>query len=249
MNSTTTPTADRKIVIVTGASSGIGEATARRLAADGHHVVLGARRVDRLKALAEEIRLAGGQADHHELDVTSLDSVRAFVQAAHERHGRVDVMVNNAGVMPLSRLEAGLVEEWDQMIDVNLRGTLHGIAAVLPLMRARGAGHIVNIGSTAAYRVDPTAAVYCATKFAVRALSEGLRQESTDIRVTVVSPGYTESELTHHGSDEEVRAAVHAASQQFAIPAASVAGAIAYAIAQPEDVDVNELIVRPTALT
>lgn len=248
MNGTTTHPADRKIVLITGASSGIGEATARRLAADGHHVVLGARRVERLKALAEEIRLAGGSADHQELDVTRPDSVRAFVESAHERHGRIDVLVNNAGVMPLSRLEAGLVDEWDQMIDVNLRGTLHGIAAVLPLMRARGAGHIVNIGSTAAYRVDPTAAVYCATKFAVRALSEGLRQENTDLRVTLVSPGYTESELTHHGSDEAVRAAVHAAAQEFAIPASAVAGAIAYAIAQPDDVDVNELVVRPTAL-
>jgi NADP-dependent 3-hydroxy acid dehydrogenase YdfG len=238
---------DDKIVLITGASSGIGEATARRLAADGHHVVLGARRVDRLKALADEIRAAGGRAEHRELDVTSLDSVRTFAEAAHERHGRVDVLVNNAGVMPLSPLESLRVDEWNQMIDVNLRGTLHGIAAVLPLMRARGAGHIVNLASTAAHRVDPTAAVYCATKYAVRALSEGLRQESRDIRVTVVSPGFTQSELTDHGGDLEVRAAVRAASEQLAIPASAIADALAYAIAQPDNVDVNELVIRPTA--
>ncbi|MFI6266907.1 SDR family oxidoreductase [Micromonospora sp. NPDC051006] len=237
-----------KIVLITGASSGIGEATARRLAADGHHVVLGARRVDRLAVLVSELRAAGGRAEHQELDVTRLDSVRAFADGAYERHGRIDVLVNNAGVMPLSTLDAGRVDEWNQMIDVNLRGTLHGIAAVLPLMRSRGAGHVVNVGSTAAYRVDPTAAVYCATKYAVRALSEGLRQENRDIRVTVVSPGYTRSELLEHGGDPQVRAAVRAASDSLAIPAAAVADAIGYAVAQPGDVDVNELVVRPTAL-
>ncbi|MFI7605957.1 SDR family oxidoreductase [Micromonospora sp. NPDC049366] len=175
--------------------------------------------------------------------------MRAFVDGAHERHGRIDVLINNAGVMPLSTLDAGRVDEWDHMIDVNLRGTLHGIAAALPLMRARGAGHIVNVGSTAAYRVDPTAAVYCATKFAVRALSEGLRQENPDIRVTVVSPGYTRSELLDRGGDPEVRAAVRAASDSLAIPAAAVVDAIGYAVAQPDNVDVNELVVHPTALS
>jgi NADP-dependent 3-hydroxy acid dehydrogenase YdfG len=240
-------TADSKIILITGASSGIGEATARRLAADGHHVVLGARRVDRLAALAGEIRAAGGQADHGELDVTSLDSVRAFVEIAHERHGRIDVLVNNAGVMPLSTIDALRIDEWNQMIDVNLRGTLHGIAAVLPHMRARGAGHIVNVASTSAHRVDPTAAVYCATKYAVRALSEGLRQESRDIRVTVVSPGFTHSELTDRGGDPETQAAARAAMEQLAIPASAVADAIGYAIGRPGDVDVNELVVRPTA--
>ncbi|SNS50628.1 NADP-dependent 3-hydroxy acid dehydrogenase YdfG [Streptosporangium subroseum] len=240
-------TADSKIVLITGASSGIGEATARRLAADGHHVVLGARRVDRLEALAGEIRTAGGRADHGELDVTSLDSVRAFAETAHERHGRIDVLVNNAGVMPLSTIDALRVDEWNQMIDVNLRGTLYGIAAVLPHMRARGAGHIVNVASTSAHRVDPTAAVYCATKYAVRALSEGLRQESRDIRVTVVSPGFTRSELTDHGGDPETQAVARAAMEQFAIPASAVADAIGYAIGRPGDVDVNELVVRPTA--
>ncbi|MHA6764154.1 SDR family oxidoreductase [Streptacidiphilus sp. PAMC 29251] len=236
-----------KIILITGASSGIGEATARRLAADGHHVVLGARRTERLAAVVDELRAAGGAADHHQLDVTSLDSVRAFVEAAHRRHGRIDVLVNNAGVMPLSTLDALRVEEWNQMIDVNLRGTLHGIAAVLPIMRAQGAGHVVNVASTSGYRVDPTAAVYCATKFAVRALSEGLRQENTEVRVTVVSPGFTRSELLDQGGDPQTRAAVRAAAEQLAIPASAVADAIGFAIAQPDNVDVNELVVRPTA--
>ncbi|MEV0667933.1 SDR family oxidoreductase [Actinomadura luteofluorescens] len=240
-------TSDRKIVLITGASSGIGAATARRLGADGHHVVLGARRLDRLTTLADGIRAAGGRADHQELDVTDLESVRAFAGVAHERHGRVDVIVNNAGVMALSTLDARRVDEWNQMIDVNLRGTLHGIAAVLPLMKARGAGHIVNVASTSAHRVDPTAAVYCATKYAVWALSEGLRQESRDIRVSVVSPGFTRSELTDRGGDPEAQAAARAAAEQLAIPASAVADAIAYAIAQPDGVDANEVIIRPTA--
>jgi NADP-dependent 3-hydroxy acid dehydrogenase YdfG len=236
-----------KIVLITGASSGIGEATARRLAADGHQVVLGARRTDRLKVLAEELTAAGGAAEFQELDVTDLESVRAFAAAAHDRHGRLDVLVNNAGVMPLSTLDALRIDEWNQMIDVNLRGTLHGIASVLPIMRAQGYGHIVNVASVSAYRVDPTAAVYSATKFAVRALSEGLRQESTDLRVTVVSPGYTQSELTDRGGDPDVRAAAQAAAEQLAIPASAVADAIGYAIGQPANVDVSELVVRPTA--
>ncbi|WP_433124070.1 SDR family oxidoreductase [Micromonospora sp. CA-240977] len=236
-----------KIVLITGASSGIGEATARRLAADGHHVMLGARRVDRLAALVDELRAAGGSADHQELDVTSRDSVAAFVSGAHDRHGRIDVLVNNAGVMALSTLDALRTDEWDQMIDVNLRGTLHGIAAALPLMRARGKGHIITIGSSAAYRVDPTAAVYCATKYAVRALAEGLRQESRDVRMTLVSPGYTHSELTERGGDPQIRAAARAASDELGMPASAVADAIAYAIAQPDTVDVNEIVMRSTA--
>ena len=241
------PAVQSKIVLITGASSGIGAATARRLAADGHHVVLGARRVERLAALADEIRAAGGRADHRELDVTDLGSMRAFAESARERHGRLDVLVNNAGVMPLSAVDALRIDEWNQMIDVNLRGTLHGIAAVLPHMRARGAGHIVNVASTAAHRVDPTAAVYCATKYAVRALSEGLRQESRDVRVTVVSPGFTRTELTERGGDPEAQAAARAAADLLAIPASAIADAIGYAIAQPADVDVNELVIRPAA--
>ncbi|MFF4893701.1 SDR family oxidoreductase [Micromonospora chersina] len=236
-----------KIVLITGASSGIGAATARRLAADGHHVVLGARRVDRLASLVDELRAAGGAADHQELDVTSRDSVRSFVEGAHERHGRIDVLVNNAGVMALSTLDALRTDEWDRMIDVNLRGTLHGIAAALPLMRAQGRGHIVNVASTSGYRVDPTAAVYCATKYAVRALTEGLRQESRDVRVTLVSPGYTHSELTEQGGDPQVQAAARAAAEELGMPAAAVADAIAYAVSQPDTVDVNEIIMRSTA--
>ncbi|MEV6902912.1 SDR family oxidoreductase [Amycolatopsis sp. NPDC051372] len=237
-----------KIALITGASSGIGEATALRLAADGHHVVLGARRTDRLAALTEKIRANGGDADFRPLDVTSLESVRAFVTAAHETHGRVDVLVNNAGVMPLSTLDKLRVDDWNRMIDVNLRGTLHGIAAVLPLMGETG-GHIVNVASTSGLRVDPTAAVYCATKFGVRALSEGLRQENTNIRVTIVSPGFTHSELADQGGDPETQAAARAASEQLGIPASAVADAIAYAVSQPAAVDVNEIVVRPTAQT
>ncbi|MFC0554206.1 SDR family oxidoreductase [Planotetraspora thailandica] len=236
-----------KTVLVTGASSGIGEATAQRLAADGHHVFVGARRTDRLETLVAGLRAAGGSADFQELDVTSLESMRAFAAAARERYGRIDVLVNNAGVMPLSRIDALRIDEWDQMIDVNLRGTLHGIAAVLPGMRAQGTGHVINVASTSAHRVDPTAAVYCATKYAVRALSEGLRQENDRVRVTVVSPGFTQSELTDRGGDPVAQGAARAASEQLAIPASAVADAIAYAIAQPENVDVNEVVVRPTA--
>jgi NADP-dependent 3-hydroxy acid dehydrogenase YdfG len=235
-----------KTVLITGASSGIGEATARRLAASGHRVVLGARRTDRIAAIAKEIQAGGGTAGHHELDVTSLESMGSFVQAAHETYGRVDVLVNNAGVMPLSMLEALRVDEWNRMIDVNIRGVLHGIAAVLPLMRAQGAGHIVNIASVSGLRVDPTAAVYSATKFAVRAISEGLRQESRDLRVTVVSPGMTRSELADGITDTDVRAAV-GGLMDIAIPAAAIGEAINYAVSQPLDVDVNEIVIRPTA--
>lgn len=236
----------RKVILVTGASSGIGEATARHLAASGHQVLLGARRVDRIAVIAKEILDAGGEASFQELDVTSLDSVRAFANTAAKRHGRIDVLVNNAGIMPLSMLDELRVNEWDRMIDVNLRGVLHGIAAVLPVMREQKAGHIVNIASTSAYRVDPTAAVYCATKFAVRAISEGLRQENTDIRVTVVSPGLTRSELVDGIANPQVQAAVRE-MMGLAISPEAIAQAIGFAISQPADVDVSELIIRPTA--
>ncbi|WP_189930894.1 SDR family oxidoreductase [Streptomyces sulfonofaciens] len=244
--STAVPSTERKVVLITGASSGIGEATARHLAAAGHHVVLGARRTGRLASIVEELSAAGHSAEHTDLDVTDPGSVHAFVGGALRRHGRVDVLVNNAGVMPLSPLAALRVDEWNQMIDVNLRGVLHGIAAVLPSMRDRGSGHIVAVASTAAHRVDPTAAVYCATKYAVRALAEGLRQESTDVRVTVVSPGFTRSELMDRGGDAEVQQAARAVAERIAIPASAVAEAIGYAVAQPAGVDVNEIVVRPT---
>ncbi|MFD8888755.1 SDR family oxidoreductase [Streptomyces erythrochromogenes] len=236
-----------KVVAITGASSGIGEATARRLAADGHRLLLGARRAERLEALCEEIGAAGGTAAFRRLDVTDAGDVRGFVAAAGERYGRVDVVVNNAGVMPLSPLDALEVEEWDRMIDVNVRGVLYGIAAALPVMRAQGAGHIVNIASVGAYEVSPTAAVYCATKFAVQAISEGLRQESGGgVRVTLVSPGVTESELADGISDPAAREAMKA-YRAVALPASAVADAIAYAVSQPPEVDVNELVVRPVA--
>lgn len=237
----------QKIVLITGASSGIGEATARLLASEGHHVVLGARRKERLEILVGDIRANGGSAEFSALDVTDADDVQSFVLAAHRKHGRVDVLINNAGVMPLSRLDALKLKEWDRMIDVNVRGVLYGIAAVLPLMQGQRSGQIINIASIGAYAVSPTAAVYCATKFAVAAISEGLRQEvGGDIRVTVVSPGVTESELAESISDEGGRAQMKE-FRKVAIGADAIARTISFAMAQPADVDVSEIIVRPTA--
>jgi NADP-dependent 3-hydroxy acid dehydrogenase YdfG len=243
----TNPTSPGKVILISGASSGIGEATARHLAAAGHRVVLGARRLDRIAAIAGEIRHAGGDALHHELDVTSLGNFRAFVLLAKAHYGRIDVLVNNAGVAPLAMMEDVRVCDWNRMIDVNLRGVLHGIAAVLPVMKAQGAGHIVNIASTAAHRIMPTAAVYSATKLAVRALSEGLRQENKQLRVTVVSPGMTRTELAGTINDPKAKATIEAMMDDLGIPAAAIAEAIAYAIGQPPDIDVGEIIVRPTA--
>ena len=238
---------NQKVVLITGASSGIGEATARLLAQQGMYVVLGARRTDRLELLAAQIREAGGSADFRALDVTDADDVQTFVLAAHKHHGRVDVMINNAGVMPLSRLDALKLKEWDRMIDVNVRGVLYGIAASLPLMQVQRSGQIINIASIGAYTVSPTAAVYCATKFAVAAITEGLRQEvGGDIRVTLVSPGVTESELAESISDEQGRAAMKE-FRKVAIGPDAVARAILFAIEQPADVDVSEIVVRPTA--
>ncbi len=236
-----------KVIVITGASSGIGEATARLLAGQGAQVVLGARRLERLEALAADINAAGGSALARALDVTRRDDMQAFIDSAEQHFGRVDVIINNAGVMPLSRLDALKVDEWDRMIDVNVRGVLHGIAAGLPLMQRQRSGQFINIASIGAYAVSPTAAVYCATKYAVRAISEGLRQEvGGDIRVTLISPGVTESELAESISDEDARAAMRE-FRKGAIPAEAIARAIAYAVDQPADVDVSELIVRPTA--
>ncbi|MCP2250215.1 NADP-dependent 3-hydroxy acid dehydrogenase YdfG [Lentzea aerocolonigenes] len=228
-----------KVVLISGASSGIGEATARVLAAAGHQVFLGARREDRLAALADEI---GGA--YAPLDVTSRESFQSFVDAAVERYGRVDVLVNNAGVMPLSLMSSLKLDEWDRMVDVNIKGVLNGIGAVLP--RFTDGGHVVNVASIAAHMVMPTAAVYCATKYAVWALSEGLRQESENLRVTVISPGVTESELADTIT-EEFSASMMEDFRKVAIPASAIGDAIAYAISQPESVDVNEIVVRPTA--
>jgi len=236
-----------KVILITGASSGIGEATARLLAEKGAKVVLGARRIERLAQLCEDIQATGGSAQYQAVDVTSRTDMQAFVDFAVRHYGRIDVLINNAGVMPLSRLDALKVSEWDQMIDVNIRGVLHGIAAGLPLMQQQKSGQFINIASIGAYTVSPTASVYCATKFAVRAISEGLRQEvGGDIRVTVISPGVTESDLAESISDEGGRALMRE-FRSIAIPAMAIARAIAYAVEQPADVDVSELIVRPTA--
>jgi NADP-dependent 3-hydroxy acid dehydrogenase YdfG len=236
-----------KIVLITGASSGIGEATARLLAQKGASVVLGARRTDRLEAIASAIRSDGGIAEYQSLDVTKRDQVEDFVRFGQSKFGHIDVILNNAGVMPLSHLEALKVDEWDRMIDVNIRGVLHGIAAGLPIMKKQGFGQFINIASIGAYAVSPTAAVYCATKYAVRAISEGLRQEvGGDIRVTLVSPGVTESELAESISDEKGRNEMKE-FRRILIPASAVSRAILYAIEQPADVDVSEIIVRPTA--
>ncbi|ALP38147.1 oxidoreductase [Paenibacillus sp. IHB B 3084] len=236
-----------KVVAITGASSGIGEATARLLAHHGAHVILGARRTERLEALTSEIRSNGGSADYQQLDVTKRDQMEAFIKYAEKTFGRVDVILNNAGVMPLSKLEALKVEEWDRMIDVNIRGVLHGIAAGLPIMKKQGFGQFINIASIGAYSVTPTAAVYCATKYAVRAISEGLRLEvGGDIRVTLVSPGVTESELADSISDEEARQGMKE-YRRISISPDAIARSILYAMEQPADVDVNEIIVRPTA--
>ena len=235
------------VILITGASSGIGEACARLLAQKGARVVLGARRSDRLQALAGEIREAGGSAEYQRLDVTSREDSQKFIDFALEHFGRIDVLVNNAGVMPLSPLGALKVEEWDRMIDVNIRGVLHGIAAALPVMQAQRSGQFINVASIGAYSVVPTAAVYCATKYAVRAISEGLRQEvGGDIRVTLVSPGVVESELAESISDAPTRELIEA-YRQVAITPDAIARAIVYAIEQPADVEVSELIVRPTA--
>ncbi|CAI6041511.1 putative oxidoreductase [Paenibacillus sp. JJ-100] len=234
-----------KVVLITGASSGIGEGAARLLAERGAKVMLGARRTERLQTLANEIRDTGGVAEYRKLDVTSCEEMDAFVNEAVDKFGRVDVIVNNAGVMPLSNLEERKIDEWNRMIDVNIRGVLHGIAAGLPVMRSQGGGHFVNVASIGAYEVTPTASVYCATKYAVRAISEGLRMETErEIRVTLVSPGVTESELADSISDEHARAAMKE-YRRIALSSKAIAEAIGYAIAQPEGVDVNELTVRP----
>lgn len=235
-----------KVIAITGASSGIGEAAARLLAQKGAHVVVGARRTDRLEKLVAEIRAAGGSAEFRALDVTKQEDVESLVNFALTKFGKVDVIINNAGVMPLSPLAALKVNEWNQMIDVNIRGVLHGIAAGLPVMKKQGFGQFINVSSIGGHTVYPTAAVYCATKFAVIAISEGLRQEHNDIRVTVISPGVTESELAETISDPATADGMRQ-FRQIAIGADAIARAIAFAVEQPADVDVSEIIVRPTA--
>jgi NADP-dependent 3-hydroxy acid dehydrogenase YdfG len=237
---------EKKVVLITGASSGIGKATALLLAKKDTHVVLGARRTDRLAAIASDIQAEGGSAAYRTLDVTSLEQMQAFVNFAQENFGRIDAIVNNAGVMPLSKLEVLKIDEWNRMIDVNIRGVLHGIAAGLPLMQQQGWGQFINLSSIAGHAVYPTAAVYCATKFAVIAISEGLRQEVNNIRVTVISPGVTESKLADSISDGAARQGMQD-FRRIAIPPEAIARAVTFAIEQPDDVDVSEIIVRPTA--
>lgn len=235
-----------KVILITGASSGIGEGAARLLAAQGHCLVIGARRSDRLALLAQSVQAAGGVVRYRELDVASAEDMEGFARFAIDAFGRIDVLINNAGVMPLSPLSALKIGEWDRMIDVNIRGVLHGIAAVLPIMEMQGEGQIINISSIGGLSVSPTAAVYCATKFAVRAISDGLRQETEKIRVTVVCPGVVESELADSISDDTARAAMRE-FRRIAITPDAIARAIAYAVEQPADVDVSEIVVRPTA--
>lgn len=235
-----------KVVLITGASSGIGEATAYLLAQNGAKVVLGARRTEKLEQIAARIAKEGGTADVRTLDVTKRDDVAAFVKFAQEKYGRVDVLFNNAGIMPLGRMDALEQDTWNDMVDINIKGVLNGIGAALPVMKAQGYGHIVNTASIGAHLVSPTAAVYCATKYAVWAISEGLRQESEEIRVTTISPGVTETELGHDIKDEGARGFLKEVRKKSIGPDA-IARAVLYAIEQPLDVDVNEIVIRATA--
>ena len=236
-----------KVVVITGASSGLGAATARRLAQDGARLVLGARRLDRLQALAEELRL--GADGVVRTDVTQCEQVRRLVDRAVAKHGRIDVILNNAGLMPHSPLERGKVEDWDRMIDVNLKGVLYGIAAALPHMIAQKSGHIINVSSVAGHAVRPGSAVYAATKHGVRVISEGLRQEVKPYNIpsTIISPGAVESELTGSITEPDVAEGIQQFYEQHAIPASSFANMVAFAIGQPDDVDVNEILFRPTS--
>jgi NADP-dependent 3-hydroxy acid dehydrogenase YdfG len=235
-------------IVVTGASSGLGVATARYLADRGATVVLGARRADRLQAAVDDITRAGGTASARVTDVTDAVQVQALVDHAVAQHGRIDVILNNAGIMPHSPLERRKLADWDRTIDVNLRGVLYGIAAALPHMQRQQSGHIINVSSVAGHKVRPGSAVYAATKTAVRVISEGLRQEVKpwNLRVTVISPGAVATELPSSITEADVAAGISQFYAQYAIAADSFARAVAFAIGQPEDVDINEILFRPT---
>ena len=235
---------ENKVIAITGASSGIGEASAKLLAQNGAKVVLGARRTEKLEKIVKEIHQQGGTAEFKAVDVTDREDVKAFIGFTKDMFGRVDVIFNNAGVMPLSPMNALKVEEWDNMINVNIRGVLNGIAAGLPIMEAQGGGQIINTASIGAHVVAPTAAVYCATKYAVWAISEGLRQESKNIRVTIISPGVVETELGSDITDEPAKGFLKELRKD-ALTSDAIARAVLYAVSQPDDVDVNEIIVRP----
>ncbi|OYD92816.1 oxidoreductase [Nostoc sp. 'Peltigera membranacea cyanobiont' 213] len=237
---------ENKVVIITGASSGLGEATAKRLAASGAKLMLAARREDRLKELLTAIAKSGGTATYQVIDVTDRSQVEALAKKTLSTYGRIDVLINNAGLMPLSPLDQVKVKEWDRMIDVNIKGVLYGIAAVLPIMRQQKSGHVINLSSVAGHKVFAGSAVYCATKYAVRAISEGLRLESNgEIRSTNISPGAVATELTSTITDKDTAAGINQL-YAIAIDADAIARAIVYAIEQPDDVDVNEIIIRPT---
>jgi NADP-dependent 3-hydroxy acid dehydrogenase YdfG len=237
-----------KVVVITGASSGLGEATARHLSAHGATVVLGARRLERMQALADELTKAGGTARAIATDVTDRAQVQRLVDAAVQAHGRIDVIINNAGLMPQSPLERLKVDEWDRMIDVNIKGVLYGIAAALPRMKEQKSGHIINVSSVAGHKVRAGGAVYSATKHAVRVISEGLRQEVKpyNIRTTIISPGAVDTELPDTITEPDVAATMRKMYDEIAIPADSFARAVAYAMTQPDDVDINEILFRPT---
>jgi NADP-dependent 3-hydroxy acid dehydrogenase YdfG len=241
-----TDNTEGKVVVITGASSGLGEATARHLAKERAKLVIGARRVDRLKALAKDLDLPDSAVV--ETDVTKREDVERLVGRAVELHGRIDVMLNNAGLMPQSLLEKLKVDEWERMVDVNIKGVLYGIAAALPHMMAQKSGHIINVSSVAGHKVGPGGAVYSATKHAVRALSEGLRQEvkAYNIRTTIISPGAVLTELANTITDPDVAERVHGLYERVGIPADSFARAVIYAMSQPDDVDINEILFRPT---
>jgi NADP-dependent 3-hydroxy acid dehydrogenase YdfG len=237
-----------KVVVITGASSGLGEATALRLSAQGASVVLGARRADRIQSLADELIHSGGKALAVTTDVTDCDQVQRLVDSAVQTYGRIDVMINNAGLMPRAPLERLTIDDWNRTIDVNIKGVLYGIAAALPYMKQQKAGHIINVSSVAGHKVGPDYAVYAATKHAVRVLSEGLRQEVKpyNIRTTVISPGAVATELPNSVTEPDIAENVRKFYEEIAIPAESFARAVAFAMSQPEDVDVNEILFRPT---
>ncbi|MEU1672176.1 SDR family oxidoreductase [Streptomyces roseifaciens] len=239
---------DGKVVAITGAGSGIGEATALLLAERGARLVLGARRSGRLVDLVARIEQAGGTSVQIRTDVTRREDLHALVALAGRRFGRLDVLVSNAGAGTISPLDDLRVDEWDQMVDVNIKGVLHGIGAALPVFRAQGTGHFITIASTAAFRIVPAMAVYAGTKFAVRAVCEGLRQEAGDsLRVTTVSPGAVATDFAEASTNRQVRARITEMRDRIAIPPDAIARAVAFAIEQPPDVDVNEIVVRPTA--